>query len=284
MVGETQRIVMNSPLKAAIVIPARYGSTRFPGKPLAKIGEQTMLQRVVDIGRQAVKDHDNVTLMVATEDQRIADHCDEIGVLCIMTSDDCPTGSDRVLEAATKAGDDYHVLISLQGDAPFTPPHALTALLNAFDHDDEKRPEVVTPIVKLRWEELDRLRDAKKTTPFSGTTATIDPHGQALWFSKNIIPAIRKEDTLREESEFSPVHQHLGLYAYRADILKRFVALPQSPYEKLEGLEQLRMLENGIKIQTVTLDLPSGLIQSGIDSPEDIARAEALLEQYRGTT
>jgi len=262
-------------MKTAIIIPARYGSTRFPGKPLAKIGGRTMLERVVELGRRAAQEHDNVTLAVATEDQRIADYCGDIGVLCFMTSEDCPTGSDRVLEAAEKAGGKFDYIFSLQGDAPFTPPQAIAKMLNAVAEDSSI--EVVTPVVRLRWSELDALRAAKKTTPFSGTTVTIDANGRTLWFSKQIIPGIRKED---RSNEFSPIYQHIGLYGYRGDILRRFVGLPQSAYERLEGLEQLRLLENGISIQTVSVELDAGLAQAGIDSPEDVKRAEAMLAEH----
>lgn len=265
-------------MKAAIVIPARYGSTRFPGKPLALIGGRSMLSRVVDIASAAAAAHPGTDVMVATEDKRIADHCAQIGVACVMTPDDCPTGSDRVLAAANLSGKKYDVLFSLQGDAPFTPPAAVGAMLAAFAANP--RHEVVTPVVRLRWPELDALREAKKTTPFSGTTAVIDGAGRALWFSKTILPAIRGEDKLHAAGDFSPVHQHLGLYAYRADILEKFVSLPQGHYERLEGLEQLRLLENGIAIHTVTVAVDSGLAQAGIDSPEDVARAEALLQRH----
>ncbi|MBU0801021.1 MAG: 3-deoxy-manno-octulosonate cytidylyltransferase, partial [Alphaproteobacteria bacterium] len=214
-------------MKAAIIIPARYASTRFPGKPLALIGGQTMLSRVVAIANRAAAAHPGTAVMVATEDQRIMDYCATINAPCVMTPDDCPTGSDRVLAAAKLSGEQYDVLFSLQGDAPFTPLPAISAMLAAFATNPQH--EVVTPVVRLRWPELDALRDSKKTTPFSGTTAVIDSTGRALWFSKNILPAIRKEDGLRKD-EFSPVHQHLGLYAYRTDILERFVNLPQGYY------------------------------------------------------
>src|SRR5688500_13487642 len=106
-------------MKIAIIIPARYGSTRFPGKPLAVINGKTMLERVVEVGRKAAQSRADIHLLVATEDKRIADHCRAIGVDCVMTSDDCATGSDRVLEAAQKAGGGFDILFSLQGDAPF---------------------------------------------------------------------------------------------------------------------------------------------------------------------
>lgn len=260
-------------MKTAIIIPARYGSTRFPGKPLTMIGGQTMLSRVVDIAKRAQETLPDITVAVATEDERIFNHAQELGVHAIMTSDDCRTGSDRVLEASKKLGS-FDFILGLQGDAPFTPPEALIKMIEAFQGNP--KIEVVTPVINLRWEELDQLREQKKITPFSGTTAIINTQNQALWFSKNILPAIRKEEKYRDD-EFSPVHQHLGLYGYRTDVLEKFVTLPEGYYEKLEGLEQLRLLENGITIQTVKINVALGLAQAGIDSPEDVARAEKVL-------
>ena len=258
-------------MRIAIVIPARYGSTRFPGKPLAKIGGRSMLSRVVDVAREA----GSADIIVTTEDQRIADHAKEIGVECILTSADCATGSDRVLEAVRKSGKKYDFVINLQGDAPFTPPEVVAALINAWTKNP--KIEVVTPVHQLNWKDLDRLRESKKTTPFSGTTVTIDPQGRALWFSKTIIPALRQED---RSTALSPIYQHIGLYGFTMAVLEKFCALPQSRYEKLEGLEQLRLLENGIGVQTVRVEIESGLIQTGIDSPEDLKRAEALLAKH----
>lgn len=237
-----------------------------------------MLSRVVAIAHEAAQKLKNVTIAVATEDSRIEAHCHEIGAQCVMTSDKCKTGSDRVLEAAQHLGGDFDFVLGLQGDAPFTPVAAPLRILETFIGDPTA--EVVTPVVKLRWNELDALRASKEQTPFSGTTCTIDAKGKALWFSKNIIPAIRKEDGLRRE-EFSPVYQHIGLYGFRFDILKKFVSLPEGHYEKLEGLEQLRLLEHGISIQTVTLDVDAGMAQAGIDSPEDVERAEKILASAR---
>ena len=267
-------------MKIAIAIPARYGSTRFPGKPLAMIGGQTMLSRVVELANAIAKDNSDISVFVTTDDHRIADHAKEIGVECVMTPPECATGSDRVLAAIElraendkKTRPDY--VINLQGDAPFTPRAALEALINTIAADS---PKVVTPIHRLSWEDLDALRESKKQTPFSGTCAVVNEKGDALWFSKNIIPAIRKEDSIRESGEPSPVRQHMGVYAYRTEVLEEFCKLPQSTYEKLEGLEQLRLIENGIPIRTVEIYIPPGQMQSGIDTPEDLARAEKLLK------
>jgi len=266
-------------MKTAIIIPARYGSTRFPGKPLVEIGGKAMLERVVEIGRAAAAGRGSIKVMVATEDSRIADFCESRAIPCLMTAADCPTGSDRILDASRRAGEPFDFIIGLQGDAPFTPPEAVLKMLDAAESDPALA--VVTPVIRLRWAELDALRESKKTTPFSGTTAIIGEDGRALWFSKAILPSIRDEARLRETDPFSPVFQHIGLYGYRRAALERFVALPQSRYERLEGLEQLRLIENGIAVQTVTIDVDAGLTQAGIDSPEDVARAEKILAARR---
>jgi 3-deoxy-manno-octulosonate cytidylyltransferase (CMP-KDO synthetase) len=265
-------------MKLAIAIPARYGSTRLPGKPLARIQGKTMLQRVVELARKATEGYDNVDVFVATDDSRIQNHADEIGVACLITPVSCPTGSDRVLSAIKQLDEWPDFTLNLQGDAPFTPPSVIRKILQYFK--DNPDTEVVTPVHQLSWSDLDRLREAKEVTPFSGTTATLDSNKRALWFSKNIIPAIRKEDNMRQQSAISPIYQHVGLYGFRSDVLRTFCQLPQGVYEDLEGLEQLRMLENGIRIDTVEMDIENGMIQSGIDSPEDIERAEAYIRNF----
>lgn len=265
-------------MKLAIAIPARFGSTRFPGKPLAMIAGKTMLERVHDIAKHAAAHYEHVDVFITTEDPRISEHAKKIGANCIMTPASCPTGSDRVLSAIRQLDEWPDFILNLQGDAPFTPPAILRQIFDAFEANP--RAEVITPVHRLSWDDLDRLRESKKTTPYSGTTATVDASGRALWFSKHIIPAMRKENDLRTELETSPVYQHIGLYGYRSDILEQFCLLPEGTYEALEGLEQLRMLENGIHIQTVELDIEDGTIQSGIDSPEDIKRAEAHIKEH----
>lgn len=265
-------------MKIAIAIPARYGSTRFPGKPLTPIAGKTMLQRVYDIARKAAEKYDDATIFITTEDKRIMDHAAQLGAACVLTPPSCPTGSDRVLSAIRQLDEWPNFIVNLQGDAPFTPPSIIQKIIDAFHANP--RAEVITPIHALSWDNLDRLRENKKTTPFSGTTAVINPKKEALWFSKNIIPALRKENDLRAENDISPIYQHIGLYGFRSDILEKFCMLPQGVYENLEGLEQLRMLENGISIQTVEMTADDGVIQSGIDSPEDVKRAEKHIKKH----
>lgn len=264
-------------VKTLVVIPARYGSSRFPGKPLAKIAGKEMLLRVVDIAKKGTKNTD-AEIVVATEDERIENFCKAHDVKCLMTSDACKTGSDRVCEAVKKMGIKPELVINLQGDNPVCPPWFVEELIKAFEED--KTVDLVTPCVELSWEALDKLRESKKTTPFSGTTCVADRNGYALWFSKNIIPAVRKEADLREKSQKSPVLRHIGLYAYKYESLFKFKELEESTYEKLEGLEQLRFLENGMKIKIAKVDYGAFEGMSGVDSPEDVARAEALFAKY----
>ena len=262
-------------MKIAIIIPARYGSTRFEGKPLAEINGKAMIDHTADIALTAAANHKNVSVIIATDDDRIKDHCEGQGRTVLMTSDTCKTGSDRVLEAAIKLSDEPDIVVNLQGDAPLTPLSALDLVIREFSVNPEA--QVVTPVQQLAWNDLDKLRRNKQTTPFTGTTAVLNKHGRAMWFSKNVLPAMRKEDQYRHGGELSPVYQHLGLYGYRLDVLKKFVNLPEGHYEALEGLEQLRFLENDIPIQCVKID-SSEVVHSGVDSPEDIPRAEAILK------
>ncbi|MCK5384206.1 MAG: 3-deoxy-manno-octulosonate cytidylyltransferase [Alphaproteobacteria bacterium] len=264
----------------AIAIPARYNSTRFPGKPLAKIAGKTMVQRVLEIAQKAAEPYGNqIDIFVTTEDKRVSDHVkQELGANCISTPPSCKTGSDRVLSALRQLSEWPDFIINLQGDAPFTPPTVVQDIIEGFNL--APKAEVITPVYRLSWQELDSLRNAKTLTPFSGTIAVVNERGRALWFSKNIIPALRDETKLREISPYSPVLQHVGLYGFRTDVLERFCGLPEGVYEKLEGLEQLRMIENDIRINAVEIQIEHGAIQSGVDSPEDVRRAEKYFAKY----
>ncbi|MDD3021305.1 MAG: 3-deoxy-manno-octulosonate cytidylyltransferase [Alphaproteobacteria bacterium] len=257
-------------MKTAIIIPARYGSTRFPGKPLAILKGKTILEHVYDAAKAA--SDSNTTIHVATDDDRIATHCTDKNIPFLMTPGSCATGTDRAMAAISQMTDKPDFVINLQGDAPLTPPDFVRALID--EAQQSNTADIITPVTQLSWEELDQLRDHKKTTPFSGTTATIDQSGRALWFSKNIIPAIRKEN---RTLPLSPVYRHIGLYGYKRESLEKYITLPASRYEDLEGLEQLRALENGMTIQTVLVDYKGRPAMTGIDSPEDLSRAEKLL-------
>ena len=265
-------------MRAVVIIPARYGSTRLPGKPLTLIAGRTMLSRVYGIARAAAREHGDMDLVVATDDARIGAHCGEIGAPWVMTAASCPSGTDRALAALGQLKHAYDRIINLQGDVPLMPPDFVTALLKAFETDPAI--EVVTPAVRLSWAELDGMRAQKQDSPFSGTCVVVDTHGNARWFSKQIIPAIRNEAALRRQGGLSPVLRHVGLYGYTRRMLETYGTLPAGYYERLEGLEQLRVLEHGHSVRVVEVDYRGRAAMSGVDGPQDVARAEALIARH----
>ena len=260
-------------METLIVVPARFGSTRFPGKPLAEINGVSMVRRTADIAARACQDIDGSAYVVATDHEDILSHCRTHKIPTIMTSTDLQSGSDRAREAYRDFAPTAEIIANLQGDAPFTDVRHITDCVAALSDGID----VATPYVQLSWDALDSLRKNKKTTPFSGTTLIHDPSSRALWFSKTIIPAMKHEAKLRQDTAISPVCRHIGLYVYTAKALERYTALPRSLYEKLEDLEQLRMIEAGFHITAVPVE-PASISISGIDSPEDLMRANELLQ------
>lgn len=263
-------------MRTAIIIPARWGSTRLPGKPLIPLAGRTMLSRVVAIAKAAAVG--TTQIVVATDDARIMAHCQELDVMAVATPATCATGTDRVQAAVMQLAEQPDFIINLQGDAPLTPPDFIAALIARFA---AAPADVVTPVTQLGWDELDALRIAKQQTPHSGTIAVFNhTTGRAYWFSKNLIPAIRKESALRQSDSKAPVWRHIGLYGYSRAMLARYVTLSPGTYEELEGLEQLRVLEHGYAMTCVPVDYRGRAAMSGVDSPEDVARAEALIAKH----
>lgn len=272
-------------MKSLIVIPARFGSKRFPGKPLAELGGKAILQRVWNIADAVCKSRKDCEAVVATEEPeipgegsaKIIEYCRNHDIPVEITPASCRSGSDRVWAVAVNRKERPDVLLNLQGDNPLCPPQFIHALLDAFDCHPET--QVATPFTRLDWNALTALRESKKDSPFSGTTAIVGADGNAKWFSKNIIPAIRGEEKLRIAGGFSPVCRHVGLYAYKFAALAYFSQAPLGEYEKFEQLEQLRFIENGIPVRMVEVSYPDGYdaATSGVDSPEDLERAEKLI-------
>jgi len=261
---------------ALIVIPARFASQRLPGKPLMPIAGRTLLERVVAVAREGARRVGNVDVVVATDDARILDHARNLGCDAVVTDVAISSGSGRAWAVARDREIAPSLVVNLQGDAPFVQPATIAALIAALRGSTLS---VATPVVRLSWEALDALRRHKQTSPFSGTTCTRRADHRALWFSKAVIPAIRGEAQLRQDDPLSPVFRHLGLYAYRLDALGRFEATAPTPYELLEGLEQLRFLESGEDILTVEVAaLPHAM--SGIDTAADVAMAERLIADH----
>ncbi len=266
-------------LKAKIIIPARYGSTRFPGKPLASVAGVPLLQRVWAIG-VSVLGKDGAA--VATDDERIAEFCAKIGAECVMTSTDAANGTERVRDALAQMPADVEAVLNLQGDAVLTPPWVVRAVLDAMTADSSV--EIATPAVKMSRNAYDALRQAKAGGEVGGTTVVFDNRRDALYFSKSVIPFVRDNS-----GDDIPAYRHIGLYAYRRAALDRLTALPAGVLENSEKLEQLRALENGMKIRVAVVDY-RGRSHTGIDSEADLRRAERiiaaegeLLPAYDGT-
>lgn len=264
--------------KIAIIIPARYGSTRLPGKPLKQIAGKEMILRVAMIAKSVCDSRNDCAYAVATDDSRIVNFCEANQVPIVMTSDDCQSGTERSWDALKSLDFRPELVVNLQGDNPLCPPWFIEELIDAWEADQNAK--VLTPYIQLSWENLDKLKEAKKVTPYSGTSVIVDKESYALAFSKNIIPAIRKEEALRAKSDESPIKRHIGLYAYTYSALKDYFSLPKSPYEDLEGLEQMRFLHNNVPVKMVKVDYRGYGSMSGVDSPEDIIRAEEMIKKH----
>ena len=262
-----------------IVIPARYASSRLPGKPLIKIAGIEMIKRVANIAASVCRKNANASYVVATDDERIFSFCKEQHINVVMTSPDCQNGTERSWDAIEKLNISPKLIINLQGDNPLCPPWIIQ---NMIDEWKNYQADLYTPCVQLGWDEYDTLKRNKEVTPYSGTTVLVDKNEYALAFSKNIIPAVRKEDKARKELKLSPVRKHIGLYGYTYQTLKEYFTSEESVYEQgyIEGLEQMRFLYNGLKIKMVHVDYRGWEVPSGVDSKEDIERVEAIISKY----
>ena len=239
------------------IIPARYASTRFPGKPLAMLGGKTVIQRVYEQASSVLEE-----AWVATDDERIFNAVQAFGGRVVMTRNDHKSGTDRIEEAAEKIGTDADVIINIQGDEPFIQPSQIETLKKLFEN-----AETQIGTLGKRFESM-----AAAESPNS-PKIVCDKHGFALYFSRSVIPFVRGQEQSAWLEHF-PYLKHLGLYAYRREVLKEVTRLPQSPLELAESLEQLRWLENGYRIRVGTTDVET----VGIDTPEDLQRAEEFLK------
>jgi 3-deoxy-manno-octulosonate cytidylyltransferase (CMP-KDO synthetase) len=245
-------------MKAVGVIPARYASSRFEGKMLARLGDRPLIQHVYERAAQA----ESLSLVVvATDDERIAATVKEFGGRVIMTSPRHPSGTDRVAEAARDL--DVDVIVNIQGDEPFLSPQVIDQAVAPF----RSRPDLMMTTLSHRVSDERSLHDANVVK------VVTDRRGYALYFSRSLIPHPRQGQS---EEAFA----HIGLYAYRKDFLRRFAAMAPGHLERIEALEQLRVLENGERILVVPTEDYVGI---AVDVPADLARAEEFLTRTKGT-
>ena len=252
---------LHTPYKVAGIIPARYGSSRFPGKPLVLIGNKPMIQRVYEQAQKVIK-----MVYVATDDERIFTTVMNFGGKAVMTSATHQSGTDRCAEALkimVETGEEVDIVVNIQGDEPFIKPEQISSLIESFD-------DVSVEIATLVRETEPGEDIFNPNQPKVILNVSMD----AVYFSRAAIPYlrdVRKEDWSKEHT----FYKHLGLYAYRSDVLKKITLLPRSPLEISESLEQNRWIENGYKIRTTVTRWES----IGIDTPEDLEKANLLLNQ-----
>ncbi len=247
-------------MKYIVLIPARYESSRFPGKPLAKIGGEEMILRVC---RQVAKT--DVESAVATDDERIYKCVTDAGFKAIMTSDKHRSGTERVEEAYRLAGIDADVIINVQGDEPFIRPEQILKVVELF----EKYPDAKIGTLTKRFESE---RGFEALSDPNLVKLVFDNNMNALYFSRSVIPFVRKKPASEWLSD-NDFHTHIGIYGYRASILSEIVHLPESTLEITESLEQLRWLQNGIPIKVGITDFST----IGIDTEQDLEEAEKFL-------
>jgi 3-deoxy-manno-octulosonate cytidylyltransferase (CMP-KDO synthetase) len=245
-------------MRVVAIIPARYASTRFPGKPLIDIGGKSMIQRVVE---QVQTCSVVAEIIVATDDERILQHVANLGVRCIMTSPQHPSGTDRCLEAYELSGLQADCILNIQGDEPFVDAQQLNALAQLI-----ALPEVSIATLAKKITDAETLFDPSKVK------VVMNAHSQALYFSRQAIPFNRNSEQAAWHS-LHTYYKHLGLYAYKPQVLQEICALPPSSLEKAESLEQLRWVENGCAIHVAITEIES----PAIDTPEDLA---AVLQRY----
>ena len=261
-------------MSKVILIPARFQSSRYPGKPLVELKgaggtAKPLIQRSVEAARR-VAGVDGV--FVTTDDERIADACTRFGVGVIMTSPECRNGTERCAEALGQLHDPS-LVINFQGDALLTPPGFVEALIARMDSDRDSL--VATPAMRLRSEEVRALQAEEAAGRVGGTTVVTDAEDHALYFSKRLIPHLPSGAL---DAAMSPVRLHVGVYAYRPEALERYVSTPVTEIETLEGLEQLRFLVAGMPIAVVEVATPPFALRE-LNNPEDVAPIEAALAE-----
>ena len=258
-------------MSVLIAIPARFASTRYPGKPLVSLkgpdGEKTLIRRSWETA-MAVRGADRV--VVATDDERIRDHAEGFGAEVVMTSSACQNGTERCAEVAGQLAG-FDIVVNLQGDAPLTPAWFVEDLVAGLRADAEA--DIATPVLRCDGRAVAGFLADRRAGRVGGTTAVFGAGGRALYFSKEVIPYTGK--TYADE-EPTPVFHHVGVYAYRPAALRAYPGWPVGPLETLEGLEQLRFLENSRKVLCVEVQA-NGRQFWELNNPSDVPVIEAMM-------
>lgn len=260
-------------MSVLIVIPARYASTRYPGKPLVALtGAQGRKQTLIERSWRAACAVSGVDrVVVATDDTRISDAAEAFGAEVVMTSENCANGTERCAEAHAALGGGYDIVVNLQGDAPLTPHWFVESLVQGLL--DDPQAEIATPVLRCDGATLNSLLEDRKAGRVGGTTAVFGTDNRGLYFSKEVIPYTGKAFA---ETDPTPVFHHVGVYAYRPDALAQYAGWPTGPLERLEGLEQLRFLENGRAVLCVEVEA-KGREFWELNNPEDVPKLEAMM-------
>ncbi|WP_039019922.1 3-deoxy-manno-octulosonate cytidylyltransferase [Halocynthiibacter namhaensis] len=261
--------------KAVIIIPARYGSTRFEGKPLAPlVGATGVSKSLIQRSWDTAMEVDGVDgVYVATDDERIADAARAFGADVLMTATDCANGTERVADALRSLPSQPDIVVNLQGDAPLTPPWFITDLIAEMRRDKSVR--MATPVLRCDGLTLKNFREDRRNGRVGGTTAVFNTARDALYFSKEVLPYT--DDTYTPGAE-TPVFHHVGAYAYRPATLTQYVNWGECVLEQLEGLEQLRFLANGVPVRCVEVE-GRGRVFWELNNPVDVARIETVLRE-----
>ena len=262
-------------MSVLIVIPARYASTRYPGKPLVSLKganghSQTLVERSW-LAAKAVNGVDRV--VVATDDDRIRSACEGFGAEVVMTSETCANGTERVAEAYANLQSDHDIVVNLQGDAPLTPAWFVEALVEAMRN--APLADIATPVLRCDGRALNGFLEDRRAGRVGGTTAVFGTGNRGLYFSKEVIPFT---GATYADDEATPVFHHVGVYAYRPTALAAYPTWPVGPLETLEGLEQLRFLEQGRDVLCVEVD-GQGRAFWELNNPEDVPRIEGILRE-----
>jgi 3-deoxy-manno-octulosonate cytidylyltransferase (CMP-KDO synthetase) len=258
-------------MKTLIVVPARYESSRFPGKPLIQLtGADGKTKSLIQRSWEAAIAVKNVDVIVATDDDRIKVVAEGFGAKVVMTSQKCANGTERCADAIANIDIKYDLIVNLQGDAPLSPAWFVQDLIDSFENN--LITDMATPVLRCDSDTILAFKSDRAAGRVGGTTAVFDHNNKALYFSKEVLPYSNKID--------APIYHHVGIYAYRPESLAKYITWEEGPLEAEEGLEQLRFLENGCHIQCVEVN-GKGRAFWEVNNPSDIPRVNMMLQKLK---